>query len=341
MDYENFKEQLVDELKKMASEKDIAVEIGMSKIPKQNGVQKDAISFRYPDGNIGPVHYTDVLFEEYRSGKINMENLAEREIFKAYKEKVEHPKLDMSTYLHPEYLRDHAFFKIMNTEMNPDIARNCAHVDVEDLMLVPYVKIDELSEERSVASVRMTRELQGMSQLTDSELLGICQHNLNRQAPIVSGISEMLLKESGFPPELIQEMMPDGKEPLYVLTSESGMSGATLIASVQARETIKEKIGESDFFVIGSSTEEVLIYPASQLNYGSPEMLRDLCTSINRDESVIQQEQILSNNIYYFNGQDMKICNSLEAYREQKQQYNFSISPEPTVSVKPQRAMGM
>ena len=149
MDYENFKEQLVDELKKMASEKDIAVEIGMSKIPKQNGVQKDAISFRYPDGNIGPVHYTDVLFEEYRSGKINMENLAEREIFKAYKEKVEHPKLNISTYLQPEYLRDHAFFKIMNTAMNPDIARNCVHVDVEDLMLVPYLKIDEMSEGRN------------------------------------------------------------------------------------------------------------------------------------------------------------------------------------------------
>ena len=341
MNYERFKEQFLIELKKMAEEKDMNVSISITKMQKTNGVERDAVAFRYPDGNIGPVHYTDVLYEEYQHGKISIENLAEREIFKAYKEKVEHPKLNISTYLQPEYLRDHAFFKIMNTAMNPDIARNCVHVDVEDLMLVPYLKIDEMSEGRSVASVRMTRELQGMAQLTDSELLSICQNNLNRQTPVVNGITEMLMEEGGIPPELVQEMRPPEKEPLYVLTSESGMSGATLIASAHAREAVKEKIGESDFFVIGSSTEEVLIYPASQIDYGSPEMLRNLCTSINRDESVIQQEQILSNNIYYFNGQDMKICNTIEAYREQKQQYNFSISPEPTISAKPQRAMGM
>ena len=112
-------------------------------------------------------------------------------------------------------------------------------------------------------------------------------------------------------------MMPDDMpELMYVVTTKDMMDGAVVLGDQEMlSKVIPEKIGENRYFVIGSSVHEVLVLPESRV--ADPAELQEMCKSVNNDSGVMHTEDILSNNVYFYNGQKLQICNTIEEMQTQ------------------------
>lgn len=331
MNYEDFKAAVFKAINKEIKERGIEAEISTQDMLKNNHVA-DGIAFRFKS-NTGPTFYPETMYENYTNG-MSVDDIAAITVNDAVRAHMRFPSFD-TELLTADYLREHAMFKIMNINTNPQIAEQTAHAMVTDeLMLVPYCKVDMMDDAEGIASFRVNRDLQQKLQLTDAELLAMANDNLLRQEPVVMGMTELLASKGMLPEDMLQVIAPEGKEQMYVLTSKDGIAGATFIGSAIATEKVQEKISESQFFVICSSTEEVLIIPESsieQMGIG-PEDLQQMCMSVNADENVMEQELVLSDNVYFFNGKQLQMCNTLEEYKNQKVDLSEHQKIEPKIS---------
>ena len=86
---------------------------------------------------------------------------------------------------------------------------------------------------------------------------------------------------------------------LYNLTNNARLFGATTILYLNVLKTIGEQIG-SDFYIIPSSINEVLIYPIgdSNRNLYSISNLNKIVVEINKKE--VSESEILSEHVYFY-----------------------------------------
>lgn len=105
--------------------------------------------------------------------------------------------------------------------------------------------------------------------------------------------------------ELAEVMFQDQSIPLSVLTNESGIDGAALIACPEVLKAVQKEIGE-EFYILPSSIHEVLIMPKSDTDI--VEELKEMVSSINKAE--VLPEDRLSDNVYEFDGHSLKIAGS-------------------------------
>lgn len=84
---------------------------------------------------------------------------------------------------------------------------------------------------------------------------------------------------------------------LYVLSTGIRVNGAALILLPDILEKIGEKAG-MDYYLIPSSIHELLI--ARDDGLVSAKMLKEIVYEGNRTDAVIKQEDVLSDNIYFY-----------------------------------------
>ena len=84
---------------------------------------------------------------------------------------------------------------------------------------------------------------------------------------------------------------------LYVLTTGIRVNGAALILLPDILEKIGEKAG-MDYYLIPSSIHELLI--ARDDGLVTPKLLKEIVYEGNRTDAVIKQEDVLSDNIYFY-----------------------------------------
>ena len=104
-----------------------------------------------------------------------------------------------------------------------------------------------------------------------------------------------LLRQS-FVPESF-ESMSMSESGLYILTTGIRINGAALILLPDILEQIGAKAG-MDYFIIPSSIHELLI--ARDDGLVMPKRLKELVYEGNRTDAVIKQEDVLSDNIYFY-----------------------------------------
>lgn len=159
-----------------------------------------------------------------------------------------------------------------------------------------------------MTATKITEPLLAHLQLTKEEALKIAKTNTARSARfegmdvIMSGI----LTDEGMDKELAEAMTREFEAaPFHVLSNESGIDGAALIACPEVLKAVQKEIGE-DFYILPSSIHETLIVPKSEMN--DVEDLKQMVSSVN--EAEVPPEDRLSDNVYEFDGHSLKIAGS-------------------------------
>lgn len=285
MTKEDFKKQLVEEVKESIKEKyglDTTPEI--TTLTKTN-VERESLSIRFAGSNIAPSIPVQPLYEEYESG-MPFEQLVEKTAATLYEGFNNSPELPELTI---EEAKKHITLTLVNSELNKKLLDDTPHFDICDgeLSAIPRWYINE------EVSFVVKNELVGRLGLTPDEVLAIGKNNIDAEKFSVMNMADLLADLTG------QEMDSDGPT-MIVLSTEDRIQGARALLSEAILNNVHDMIG--DFVVLPSSVHEVICVPKEG---NEPDALKAMVQEIN--ETQVSPEERLSNEVFLYNGISLSI----------------------------------
>ena len=306
MNYEEFKKELMERLEDERPEFVKAFRETTTK--KDNANQYDAIAIEYGEMGMFPTVYPKDFYRDYQEGR-PMDDIVENILWIAASEKERRPALTPED-INPENAKECLTLRLINKEWNPEIAEKCAYLEFHDLIAVPRWQV-HLADDKG--SFLVTRDIQRDNlKMTDEEILILAKKNAMAQGFTVRGMMEtlgdMVMEEFDmYGPEI-----PQGKDSMYVMTNMDTAYGAIGMMSQDVLSGARERMGEN-YFIIPSSVHEVLFVPESTCD--DPAKLKEMCMEVN--SVMVDEKERLGENIYHFNGEKLRICNSRDEMIEQ------------------------
>ena len=203
----------------------------------------------------------------------------------------------------------HLRASIVNYESNKNWLKDIPHERIADLAV--FAKWDFGDGYIS----KVNGYLLGQIGLTKEEALKIAKENTARTAELKSMDQVMteIIKETVGGDGLADDLAAGvADSSLYVLTTESGFDGASLIADRNILKQVHEELGE-DFYILPSSIHEVILVGKSDTD-GDVDSLCEMVRSIN--EAEVPVEDRLSDNVYEYDGSSLKLAGMDELKEE-------------------------
>lgn len=97
-------------------------------------------------------------------------------------------------------------------------------------------------------------------------------------------------------------------EPMYVLTNQSKCNGSGVMFSPAVLERVSELAG-GDFYILPSSTHELIIVPAAQSPAGARE-LQEMVREVNR--TAVADDEILSDKVHLYDNSSKSLVNAID-----------------------------
>ncbi len=278
MRYEDFKDRFTHGIEQLLE--GTGIEVLPQEMTKVNQ-RLDALSFRPEGKSMGAVLYLKDFYEKYEDGA-DLYSLT-REAEEVISDRIRNVP-DMPPFSH-EYILNHLYLTVVNAKMNQDYLSSIPFEKMEDLAIVPRVKVNE---DASFALQTWMMDTYGFER---AELFEAARSNMDNQEYICRDLGSVLLGY-GVP----DDMTYTPSESVYVLTNTSGIDGAAAILSEKAMKDAREMIGE-DFLILPSSRHEVLLVPRS-----TSFSIRDLSDMVKEvNASVVDREDLLSDHVYRYN----------------------------------------
>lgn len=300
-------EQFTMEVKKRAIQRFPRHQIVTERVKKNNGLELTALTIRAENSNISPAIYLEGFFEAYIAGE-SLETVMEQIIALYEKSKGEAKNFDVRQLVHFEQIKDRICFKLINAERNKKLLQEIPHRMFHDLAIVYYIFFKE--EKRGMASILVRNEVMERWNTTEEELYQAAFKNtpkllkgkIRSLEDVVTGVTtdraEEMLGESTCELEISEGAT------MYLVSNRMCLNGAGVILYDKVLAKFAERIG-SDFYILPSSINEVLLVPRMR-NAIDTRCLLGMVREVN--ECDVSEEEILSDNVYYYNAQTGKIC---------------------------------
>ncbi len=286
MRYDEFKETVVDNIRDYLPTRYKEYSIEVHKINKINE-DLDALCVINTDLKIGvsPIVYINHMYEEYKKNK------SLPDVLKTAAETISNTHVDITPTLDYENLRENTIFVLVNAEDNKAMLSAVPHKKFLDLAVV-FRWLIQRDNEKFMGTI-ITNEIAGKYKLTADELFDIAKANTRRiYKPGFENVVDLVNRL--FPNDPIPN---DKSVPMYILSNEIAMEGASYILYDDILKDIRTQLGE-DFYVIPSSINEVIIVPCSTID---AEHTKTMLRNVNR--SVVARQEVLSDNVYRFDGE--------------------------------------
>ena len=296
MNYELFKEVVMEKFKDYMSEEFKDYELVMTPVEKVNQV-KDGIHLVVVGDKtiISPTLYINDIYEHYKENEDLNESirLAAENMERAFKDRpFEKEMLDFDS------AKDNIVFQLVNTEQNKEMLKGVPNRPFQDLSIIYrwVVSVDE----SGIASAVVRNNLAEKLGLSEEQLFNLAVENTRRLLPptvrsMNDVIKEMFLKD-GMPPEMAEMMIGEmpNEEMLWVISNERGLNGAISMLYEDKLHTLAEELG-ADLYIMPSSIHETIAVSAE---FGDPYQLAEMVTEINMDQ--VSLDERLSNQVYHY-----------------------------------------
>lgn len=334
MTKEDFVRMVADRLPDYLSEDLKITDISVKEVVKHNDQHKLGIEFTLAESNFSPVVYPDALFEDYQAGK------PLEKILQALSHTVEKslPKVPIvtketvtQTLSNYESARHHLSIRLCDPDLNQELLENSVHSKVSDFEAIYQLKF------------AMPDERVGYSTITPAMLdtWGVSMETLQKDAatctwaeyPILSPLGNTIsYLASGLPlPNLLETgepiQMSDDMLPIFVLSNDHAMQGASLITLPDLLDQIGD-IVQDDFYILPSSLHEVIIVP--QNTQMSLDELSEMVHSIN--ESQVAAEELLSDKVQHYDTKAHLLENAYAHQTRIEHEQSSMARPETTLS---------
>ena len=317
MDFEKFKESLVEDVKKKLYEKDMDAAVSVNEVTKLNE-SYDALTVTPEGSNVGVNINLENFFEAYENG-VDYNAVVDRAIQVVENGLNNQPVIDVSALTDYSQMKDKLIMEVVSKEANEDMLANIPHMDMEDMAVVYRFVLD--SNEDGRATILATNHLIEIMGVTPEQLHADAMENAPELKPaVIMGMSEMLA-EMGMSMEMMGLEVPE-QEFMYVATVEDKINGAGVLAYQNFMDQAAERVG-GDFYILPSSRNEVLLVPDNgemDLQY-----LKDMVCEVNATQ--VAPEEKLTDNVYHYDSKE-KIFELGEKFLARQAERDADISSE-------------
>lgn len=272
-------------------------------IPKNNYTMK-GITVKFDNISMAPTVNPDIYYQDWKDGQLMSDIVSgiRSELIKTV------PGLSHFNVgcIKRDSAITHLHAAVVGYENNKEWLKDIPHERLADLAVFAKWKFDNADPDLVIAS-KITEPLLAQLRLTKEEAFKIAKTNTARSAKFESmdTVMKNMMVDDGMDRELAEMMFPKQSTPLSVLSNESGIEGAAVIACPEVLKAVQKEIGE-DFYILPSSIHEVLVLPKTYTD--DVEDLKQMVSSIN--EAEVAPEDRLSDNVYEFDGHSLKIAGS-------------------------------
>ena len=261
------------------------VSVEYKEIIKNNGVVHHALVIKRDGDNVAPTIYIEEFYREYRKEK-DTSNLPE--LIADFYRKNSGRDLDVEFFSDFAKVCANLTFRVVNIEKNKEMLKDVPYKKFEDLALVPLCSI----RNHSIGNGSIVIHKQHLShwEVSYDELWeNVFEHAKEVSKVRIESIFKFVSDKTGIPFEDIEEK-------IYVITNESMLYGAAVAFYPGVLKNVAKKVG-SDLIIIPSSVHEMIVVPAHEQLVG----IRELIMMIREvNETVVCDEEVLSNNAYYY-----------------------------------------
>lgn len=260
-------------------------QVDIRDVRKNNGVMLRGLTVVLPHQRVMPTLYLEEYYQKYEKG-VSAEGLLAgmEEVYRTF---VQTDEMDLA------YLDDYREvcptlrLKMVNYEENEDYLRDIPHRRWLDLAVICQSRVRQEPQINAVITVNgRNASFWGVTQ--DQLICEALENSVQQDAESIVTMEELLEQLGGGAVCAGDEARQD----MYVLSNESRMNGAAVLAYPGIFEKCAEKAG-GDYFIIPSSIHEVLILVEEEER--TKELL-ELVRTVN-NEHVFEEER-LSYHVY-------------------------------------------
>lgn len=288
MDLNKFLYQVIDGLLKKLGD---GYSVREHTINGINGIVNNALIIEQAGINIHPCIYVDDCYEDYISGEADMDEIISR-IYKSYQENAFEGNIDIAGFTNWNVVKPNIRCKLINTERNTDYLQSVPHRKYLDLSIVYYVFIPEFSSAGN-ATVQIRNKHMALWNVCEDILYDTAWENMQDSDNVAfSSMSDILEQLIGMKKPMEKQL----SLPMYVLSNKEKWNGAVQMCNTN----ILNEIGnffENDFWILPSSTHEVLIVPVDCVEDSSM-VLAQMVEDVN--DSQLAPNEILSYHVYRY-----------------------------------------
>ena len=280
LSYQEFSVCVREYLKKHISP---GVEMTTGRRNRRGGKLKDTVEFHGKGDNFGRVFYIEDMYMEYLQG--------------ASPEVIADGVLQMCTgglpdgvlrILDYEQVKEHLTLRLVNFEKNREVLDDFIYRPFLDLALTCRVVCP--AEENVLRTMAVSYALLERWGVSEEEVFSQAEDCMRRyEPPVLRPLRDIL------PYKDPDRMSSSRESDLYILTTRSGISGASALLTSENVQMLAEQL-DRDILVLPSSIHEMLLLP----DWGEWEVsaLRKIVEDVNRN--VVPEEDYLSDNIYRY-----------------------------------------
>lgn len=285
MNYETFKKSLQEGIQGYVDRQLNFTETEASKVNET----LDGMVLRLEGANVAPHIYPQKLYATYQAG-MPLSMIADS-VADLVKNTHEYPEIPDLT---PKQAQKHIRFSLINKAWNQKLLQTCPYKEILDLAAVP-----RWYEQNSTFLV--DNGITQMLGITADEVLNIAKRNTESEHYVCKDLSSVIreaMLADRVDAELLDDLYPVGKSPLYVLTNQTGIDGSCAILSDQFLQEAAQQLGVKELCLLPSSRHEMLAVNIAAIDITH---LRDTVMSVNCDPHAVQPNDVLSNSVYCYN----------------------------------------
>ena len=273
-------------------EKRIEKSVIVQKLNKNNGIVLYGLTVLEDEINISATIYLEPYYEVYED--TGMEYIVDR-LERVYEENKPEQSFDISKILDYESIKENLRAKLINYELNREFLKEVPHRRLLDLAIVAYISLEMEEEIEGNATITVKNNLQQTWKVDTEELIDTALENIKGDV-VVANMSEYVdMSLFGNTENLFD---------IYVLTNRLKLHGAVAMLQKDRLKQFSDELKKETLTILPSSIHECLIINAEDAPKDIDE-LREMVKEVN--ETVVSDQDILSNNVYIYNRTTDKI----------------------------------
>lgn len=299
MDYETFKEKLVEDLRDRLYEQGAEVDISVTTVNKLNE-SYEAITVRPENSNIGVNVGINKLYAGVENG-LSYEEVMDKAAEMISNGINEPPGFDLESLGDYSRMKEKLAMEVVSSETNKEMLKTVPHKNIEDMALV-YRFVMDSEETGGRASILVTNRMIDSMGVTPEQLHADAMENAPRIRPVeIKGLSEVMIEMVGIERAEMLGILPTApeEEKVFVASVPDKVHGAGVIAYQNFMDQAAERAG-GDFFILPSSLHEILIVPDN--GEANLKTLQAMVRNVNANQ--VAPEDKLTDSVYHYDSKD-------------------------------------
>ena len=326
MDYENFKEQFVADVKDRLAEQGADVKVSVNEVNKLNE-SYEAITVTPEGSNIGVNMSIQKFYDAMQDGT-SYDDVVDKAVDVISKGIEQRPDIDVASLTDYSQMKEKLAMEVVSAEANKEMLENVPHQNMEDMAVVYRFILS--SDEDGRASILVTNQILETMGVTPEQLHADAIENAPQIKPAeIKGMSEVMAEMMGVEQAEMMGLVPMNPEDeqMFVATVPDKVHGAGVLAYQDFMDKAAEKVG-GDFFILPSSIHEILIVPDN----GKMDLkeLEAMVKEVNATQ--VAPADKLTDSVYHYDSKE-KIFELGEKFVERQNQREEAAEKEEKASV--------